>query len=474
MPDAEPRMMRVLGFCSIAFYCILAGLFWNHFTSTETRADDIAVFFAGTALVVAYFYGLRYLKNVTTKLIVGFAVIFAIVGFLMVPFDSTDVFFYMATGWEQSHYAHNPYSRSLRDINGILDDPLVQNQWMARNRNPYLDLPVPYGFLFALISRGIAWAGHGSFWTTLALFSFLNLLMHAGIGWLLWKSAKLIPGTNPNTVLYLYTWNPFIVLQYLGNVHNDIIVAFLVVLAAYLLLSKRPLWTIPVLAASVLIKYVTIVLIPFAFLFIVRSRGRSFALRSTVLALGVALFSALPYLPELAAFKYELILAQVSESTGSLHAFILYVYRLLTVIWPALLGVMPHFRAATKVGLWVIFAGFAIHEMHATWTERAVDPVRMIQRWAAVLFALLFVASSQFFAWYLGMLFPIAILTDRKSILADTVILLSGAHMLSFTFLRRKAIGYFLLATLLPVLFAILPRLPRLKRQIELPNLIPS
>ena len=38
--------------------------------------------------------------------------------------------------------------------------------------------------------------------------------------------------------------------------------------------------------------------------------------------------------------------------------------------------------------------------------------------------------------------------------------------MLSFTFVRRKAIGYFLLATLLPVLFGLQPRL---KREIDLP-----
>src|SRR5262245_21957597 len=191
-------MMRVLGFCSFAFYCILVGLFWNSFTSTATMSDDLEVFVAGAALVVVFFYGIRFAKHVPTILIVAIAAAFALAGFFMVPFDSTDVFFYMATGWEQSHYAHNPYSKSLRDIEDILEDPLVQNEWMARNRNPWLDLPVPYGFLFALISRGIAWAGRGSFWATLALFSLLNLMIHAGTAWLLWRASKLIPGANPN------------------------------------------------------------------------------------------------------------------------------------------------------------------------------------------------------------------------------------------------------------------------------------
>ena len=85
----------------------------------------------------------------------------------------------------------------------------------------------------------------------------------------------------------------------------------------------------------------------------------------------------------------------------------------------------------------------------------------MIQRWTSILFAVIFVASSQFYAWYIGMLFPLALLTDRRTILADAVLLLSGAHMLSFTSLKRKAIGYFLVATLIPVAYAVLASLKR-------------
>ena len=80
----------------------------------------------------------------------------------------------------------------------------------------------------------------------------------------------------------------------------------------------------------------------------------------------------------------------------------------------------------------------------------------MIQRWTSILFAVIFVASSQFYAWYLGMLFPLALLTDRRTILADAVVFLTGAHMLSFTSLRRKAIGYFLVATIIPIGYAVL------------------
>src|SRR5262249_56686483 len=89
--------------------------------------------------------------------------------------------------------------------------------------------------------------------------------------------------------------------------------------------------------------------------------------------------------------------------------------------------------------------------LYHSWKEGSEEPIVMIQKWTTILFVLIFVASSQFYAWYLGMLLPLALLTHRKNILTECVLALSGAHMLSFTFLRRKAIGYFVVATLIPI-----------------------
>jgi len=122
-------------------------------------------------------------------------------------------------------------------------------------------------------------------------------------------------------------------------------------------------------------------------------------------------------------------------------------------MWPALLGSVSIVGLVTKAGLWIAFAIFVLHQLYVSWKERGEEPLTMIQRWMSIMFVLIFVVSSQFYAWYLGMLFPLALLTQRKTILADCVIALSGAHMLSFTFLRRKAIGYFVFATLIPILY---------------------
>jgi alpha-1,6-mannosyltransferase len=458
----DTRGMRVIGFATLGLYLLLAFFLWTAWSFRTNRIDEVVVVLVTAALVALYFRGIKYARRAGPSVILAFAIAIGIIGFMMPPFDSTDVFFYMATGWQQSHYGVNPYSGLLRNVEGASDDPMIQNKWMARNRNPWLDIPLPYGFLFALVARTVAWLGRGNFWLTLELFSFLNLLMHAGTALFLWKAGQLLPDGNGKVLLYLYSWNPFVVLQYLADLHNDIIVAFLIVAAAYLVFKDRPLWSVPLLVAAGLIKYVTLALVPFALIFVIRHKGWREGLRGLLLSAALVVVTALPFLAEIDRFKYRLIFAQVSESTGSLHAFSMYLFRTLGWIWPALTRSVSTYSTITQVGLWVLFAAFVAGELYRSWREKSAEPLTMIRRWTSVLFALIFVASSQFYAWYIGMMFPLAVLTHGTTMLADLVIGLSGTHLLSFTFLRRKAIGYFVLATLVPVLYLLASKARRI------------
>src|SRR5215831_12535859 len=271
--SSDARALRIFGLTTLGLYIVLAVFFWTAWNFKQNILDEVVLILVTAALVVLYFRGMKFARRAPTSTVVLFAVAVGFVGFVTPPFDSTDVFFYMATGWQQAHYNSNPYVSVLRNVEGAAEDPMIQNSWMARNRNPWLDIPLPYGFLFALLARGIAWFGRGNFWITLWLFSSLNLVVHAGIAFCLWKAGNLLPGKNGKTILYLYTWNPFVVLEYLADLHNDIIVAFLIVLAAYLVLRQRPLWSLPLLVAAGLIKYVSFVLVPFALIFVIHKKS---------------------------------------------------------------------------------------------------------------------------------------------------------------------------------------------------------
>ena len=67
----------------------------------------------------------------------------------------------------------------------------------------------------------------------------------------------------------------------------------------------------------------------------------------------VVAVTAVPYIGQAASFKYRLIAAQVSESSGSLHAFIVYAFRILGRVWPSLMTVLPGFGSVSQVALWM-------------------------------------------------------------------------------------------------------------------------
>ena len=204
---------------------------------------------------------------------------------------------------------------------------MISTRWMQLNRNPWLDEPIPYGFGFALLTRALATVGNGNLWLTFWLFDLVNLLVHAAVAWLLWSTAHLIPGAEPKLVLYLYSWSPLVVLQYLADVHNDIIMAGLIVLAFYFLFTGRYLFSMPALVAAGFIKVRRVCAAT------VHDdqdqRAPRMEKRAEIHRVVVAARSRDQHSIHLGrrSLKAERLIAQLTESPGSLHAFLLFSYR---------------------------------------------------------------------------------------------------------------------------------------------------
>src|SRR5262245_39603810 len=130
--DSDTRVLRVFGLVSLILYAALALFFWTLWSFRKNLIDEILIIAIAGTLVVLYFVGLKYARRAPTSTMVAVAIGIGILGFVCPPFDSTDVFFYVATGWQQTHYGSNPYSSVLRNIEGAHDDPMLQNVWMER------------------------------------------------------------------------------------------------------------------------------------------------------------------------------------------------------------------------------------------------------------------------------------------------------------------------------------------------------
>jgi len=417
--------------------------------SDRTRLDDLAVWLTALVLLALYWKGYRSLlkqERVSARVIVVTALPLVLVAVLTIPFDSTDVFLYMDIGWAQTHYGLNPYTNVLRDIPEISRDPMINAEWMQSNKNPWLDLAFVYGFAFALLTKAIAWMGQGNWWLTLVLFKLLNVGAYALVALLIWKLAKSSGQDRPDATLYLFMWSPLVLLHHIANAHNDLLTGALIVVAVALILRGRAIWSPAVLTFATMLKYAPLPLIPIALFYIARVEGWR---RAMIAATGAALVAAilsLPFLGAIESFRFDLIAAQLNKITaGSMYAFFYYIFRF---IYPPGLEA---FGAILKVLLWLIGVAAILSEIYRQCIRRKPTPESIVSVFCFILFVIIFVSSSQFYSWYIGMLFPVVLLLDSNHWLRQLVVLLSAAHVLSLTSLRGKGIGYFALTTAMAV-----------------------
>jgi len=205
---------------------------------------------------LAYLLAYRILKQVTgtrrwLAIILGFSALFAATLVIMYPIGATDIFDYVFYSRILVHYGQNPLA--VPPIN-FRSDPFFYNVVWYKT-------PSPYGPLWLLLTVPGSWLAGDDLAMNLLMMNALPaifFLASAGVIALILKQsdpAHLLAGT------LLFAWNPLVLFESAGNGHNGIIMMFFVLLAIYLLVRRQWLWVLPALVASVLIKYISAILI---------------------------------------------------------------------------------------------------------------------------------------------------------------------------------------------------------------------
>jgi hypothetical protein len=90
----------------------------------------------------------------------------------------------------------------------------------------------------------------------------LAIIAYLGCAWLLERILRQARPASAVEGLYLFAWNPLVLLMAVGDGHNDITMIALVLLAFWLVLRER--WTLAfgALALSIWIKYASVILLP--------------------------------------------------------------------------------------------------------------------------------------------------------------------------------------------------------------------
>lgn len=462
---------------SLGLYLLWLGLTWFFFRESDNAFPRVGheFYMWGLSLGLLFGYGLGYqgLKQWLSKtetsikpihwlwVLGGFAV-FSWFALYTQPFQSTDIYGYINRGWQQFHYETNPYITTIDGISGWGEDPMFRNHWVNN--------PIPYGFLFAHITRFICYLGEGDWQQTLLAFKWLSWFALAGCTFLVNGALKHLKRTPQERILaaYLLLWNPLIVMHQLVNGHNDILMGFFTTLASVFVISGQALWVLPSLIAAGFIKYLPFMLLPFGAFWIwhqAQDKNIGYKLLLLSLALGVTALIAYPYVLEIEAFRFGDIGGNATVTHNSLAALIHHGYKnILAKLLPFLKVTVSPINTLVKLILW---GGFLALYLKLLWqwinpalsTKENIAPIR--EKWIAQIVLLQFILvcwiSSKFYAWYLGMFFPMAFLLPQGHALRKIIIAVSCAQMLSITFLGQAHMANFILMTLLPCLYFALP-----------------
>ena len=225
-----------------------------------------------TAIYIYFISKKDVFKNIKQLLIFIGAV--STIFLIMLPWTSSDIFYYMGVGELDSEYKKNPYYISIREycnenMDKVHDDEIIHQGYS----NYWSGTTVIYGPVAQLIFRTLTKLSFKNIDVCLLLFKLVNLIAHLLNCYLIYKITKKI------RFVALYGLNPYILLEFLGMVHNDIIVVFLILLSLYILLKKKKLLpSVVFLSLATGIKYFTVLLLPIYILYHYREE-RSIAKR---------------------------------------------------------------------------------------------------------------------------------------------------------------------------------------------------
>ncbi len=222
------------------------------------------------SLTILYFIILQNRKEMfqNTKKMFLFIAIIAIIFIAVLPFTSSDIFYYLGVGRLDSTYHQNPYYTTIKEfVNQENNQEYLQTDSVLAtgNSNTWADTTVVYGPVWTLICKTIASLSFGNIDIGLLLFKIANMLVHLINCYLIYKIS------HKKIFTLIYGLNPLILIEAIACVHNDIWVVLLILLALYFLTKKKKLiGTVICLALATAIKYFAIILLPFVIIYYFR------------------------------------------------------------------------------------------------------------------------------------------------------------------------------------------------------------
>lgn len=201
------------------------------------------------------------------------------------PLFSRDSYAYIGQGRLMAQDL-NPYTNGISALN---------NYFLLGPDTLWTEAPTPYGPLWLWLEHLAVLLPSTS--PEIALIPF-RLASLAGVLLLAVYVPKLAArhGFNPHRVMWLVVLNPILLINFVASVHNDSLMLGLVVAGIYHASAKRPIVGILLVTASIAIKPITLIALPFVALLWAGSQAgwvRKFWLWAATLGISTAVMAAM-------------------------------------------------------------------------------------------------------------------------------------------------------------------------------------
>jgi len=256
-------------------------------------------------ILFLYFF-LKYRDLTKNDLIWGFAftALFNIIFIAISAISSADLYAYYFFAEVYNSYQQNPYNFYF---NEFLNDQIftkIQSFW-----HDYRSWHnASYGPLFTLISIILNLLADQDMTISIYLYKLFTAFCVMGGATVLYKIVEIVHPHKAVLLTFAFMWNPFLLFEAVNNGHNDAIVLFLNLLAIFLLIRGKYLWVLPIVVSSVLIKYVTVLFIPFFVFYIFRrEKNLIFWAKTSLICATITILSSLLFLSKTANIVDSLI-----------------------------------------------------------------------------------------------------------------------------------------------------------------------
>lgn len=233
----------------------------------------------------------RIFKNIK-QLYIAISIISLIFVFT-VPFWCSDVFYYLGVGRLESEYHQNPYYATMKDYVDDNNVNIEKDTVMLKGYNNYWSATtVVYGPIWTIICSIISKLSLGNIDFGLFIFKLCNVAVHLLNCYLIYKIS------NKKIFTIAYGLNPFILIEGIANVHNDMFVILFILIALYQILKKKNI-TLSVLSLAMAtdIKYFAILLLPFIVIYFYKEKTISYRILKCIQYGAVfCIFMLIPYM----------------------------------------------------------------------------------------------------------------------------------------------------------------------------------